>query len=352
MIDYFKKLDLNNLKDDEYITINNNQYTVNIIEPYIYCLNNDKLYESYNFIKIKNQLFELDSLDLFITLENPHDNEKHEQYINEFKIIKDNNEHLSYYVNSDFLNDNPIDYLVDYHCALKLDDTYYLGIAINYTNSLQTCIFTKRASFYILNKDFTKKYSLQFNSNDIKLLNQLFNETNNFNNHIQLLGLKLIDLINDSSKIDLFNVFDDTPCKLSIMKNINTLINPILQEGNTTAYFRNFPSIIDRDINIINYDKSNVNFINKAEAIAKYLTGDSCINVFTGEIIESNFKLLYKDLEYLIIHVENTNFRYIYEKTDNIYCLIKMTDDLSLEKINQAMERANMISLLSSSRTL
>lgn len=352
MINYLKQINIDNLKDNEYIIINNKKYTIKKIEPNIYCFDNNESYESHSFIKIKNQLFELDDLDLFITFQNPYDGESeilsHSQYINEFKKIKDNNEYLNYYIDSDFLNDNPTDCFIDYYCTLKIDDEHYLGVAIKYVNSLQTCIFNKQIFFYILNKDLSKKYSLLLKNNDVKILSQLFDEPNNFNYHIQLASLDLNDLINDTSKIDLFNVFDSTPYKSLIMKNINTLTNPILQEGDIKAYFQNFPNIFDKDIYIINNDKSNTNFEKKAEAIAKYLTGDSCINVFTGEIIEQQFTLLYKDLEYIIIYVENTNFRYIYEQIDNIYCLIKIVDDLSLKKIDQAMERANMIKLLSS----
>lgn len=331
MINYLKTIDIDNTNE---ITFNSKTYKIYKMDAGIYNVSTD--YFDMYVIKIKNKLIELNGFDIIFEYEEC--SEKY--YYDEFKVIKNNDEYVEDYTTTSMITNKPISYCVKYYCTFQLDNNHKLGINIDYLSYFDTCIFNKNISCYVLTNDMSKKYLVEFSDKDLLLLNELYDMNNNSADHIKLFNLKLQDLINNNDNLMLFNVFKNFKYDL-IMKNINVLINPILEQNNITAYFKNFPSFFDRELIFINAD-NNINFIRKAEAVSKFLTGDTCIDIFTGKILEYNFEEIYRDIQYLIIAIPTSNIQYVYEKIDNIFCLIKDYED-----INEAINRYKLIAALS-----
>lgn len=274
-----------------------------------------------------------------------------------FEKLKDNNfvdKNVSYKKKNVTIN--------KYDALINLDSCI-LFCSIENRFNVNNYYWNKNIDFYLFDSNLKKYYLVNFKSIN-KLINALkenFNNViiNDFINQLLNYSYSIIDIIQDKLKKEFVN-------KLfyEIDVDINKYFEPVMVNSDNTmkAYFSEFYSFGCPNVYVIsdgNANKTELSlFKSQSQALINHYTKQSKIDIYTGECIDCNYDIKYRDAQYVIIARKKTTIdvNYIhfytskvydmtvYELVNGIYILLNM--DQTLTAINEISQRLKMIDAL------
>lgn len=353
-------VDFTKLSIGDQIIILNNNITDNNIEYNdltIYFLTEKPFNNMYSFKTVKSE-FNIDIYNNKAEIENNNS----EDVISYLKINNKLVSIINYYENemeSIKKENNTTKELIQsnnkfsYNTTLDFDD-YSLMIKINYDfNIVKNCFF-KNMKLYMFNDKLN--ISLELDRKGVRelidalTLNFDNDEIKNCINHLLIYNCTINELRNNLKLQDIIlKTFKDYE---QIIIIINNFIYPFYEdtELNLKAYIGQFYSHFSHDINFIipyeisySNDKSIKQKINDFKCIAQslldFITKESYINIYTGDVLNKDAVVLYHDCEILSLQIRYEEF--FYKNINNIFVKIYQYDEITQIKKNNIRNNRN-----------
>lgn len=268
--------------------------------------------------------------------------------------------------NIDIIVNNKRDQLteINHYSLIKLNDNYIL---IHVKNDIDTSryFWNKKYYTYIIDSNFETYNAFSVSDNMglfIRTLENINDESYNLDQCID--ALKLF-------KSSFIQIRNNPELAISYITNISLIekeeiikyFKPVLidRENDFEAYFNGFYSFslivpntyVNYKFKTDNeYQKKLQTFKEKSNEIIKFLTGNSLINIYTGEIINNSYFSVYRDTEYIVISKSKlyNNLGNIYNTLDSnkfYFTIYKLTDEVYVEvNTNNRTEKQRHIDII------
>lgn len=373
-----------------------NEMTIEYSELTTYCLVQKYFDNLYSFDSIKSNfdiyLYDNNRENLELAMETNQDKSRidylelngilipivdfdieDEDYLSTKSKLKTNNSNINEKLITNTLEENTFFlgkkqkinvYDVKYFCNVKLDNIT-LATQITYTFNPTKYSFNKRIRLCLFDENLNKYLSIQLDKTGIKKLIQAlkskFNieEIQNYINHLSIFNYTIRQLrYGEDNRNIMFKTFEDVDFGNNTIESImNRFILPFYEdkELQSYAYIKEFYFYFSHEAQFIcpsqleySDDKETKQKINnfkvKANAILEYITGDSYVDIYTGEMLHNDAIEKYRDVEILNIKFNNTLI--FYKKIDNIYARIYDKNEINeiKKEINDRTKLCNMLS--------
>lgn len=243
------------------------------------------------------------------------------------------------------LNDSlKISFLIKYFFkdnTISKDTQVILMDECHYTIIKQVNIFNGLLNFMIDNFDY--KYAKNTTTTC---------DINPFLNKLKIYNYAINDLLNNEFKC--IEICDQVNNVISFY-DYKKILTPICSNDGVEFYFdiynltsSNF--LMLKDKKIIDYQELNVENISIANYINTYFSGceTKYIDIFTGETLRSDIRIIYKDTKYMVIDSKSIQDAQYYYKVQNIFIKINkyFGSDINKQKIKEIDEKMQIFEKL------
>lgn len=315
-----------------FLLLNNNLETTGFIDNFI-DIDSKTLSKNLNILLIENNIITINSFHKKFIYDKNDDND--------FCVLCNlinNNDRIS--SNTIYSKKNNC-HILKYYILIDMGLYYLCFIVINNINLNQKRLL-QRIDCFILDKDIPGLEYIKFCCDDINnLSNALLNIKKSLSEeeknkldilicNIERKNMEISQIIKNETMMNkLYKSIENS--EFDYVSVINQLLSPILVDDkyNYKAYINTLNNY-NADIFSIYSDNAPIeeicNLERKAESILKYNTLEEyrIINIYTGEIINNKYKILYNDCDGIILIVDSfsNGSRIFFKKILDVYCIV------------------------------